>query len=398
MPIYLGSHKLGDICKGSGSIARGYYGSTLVYEKPQPQPGPNTVRFKFSDPDYNPNNDTWPWRTGATWTRNMSYVNENVWDYHRAFSSEYRDWSNEFYSNGQSVPIAPFMDYEHNKVTVLGFNPGYTVSPDFSTIGTAFTGDVYTMFCNNTALVGVENFMLGEAYRESGLFSNCTNLEYVHFRKYDRSTICETMRDAFDNCRNLVEIRNLDVSKVRDLYRLFGGCFELANLVDCNMSVDNATDITAMYGNCESLTQFPSHIDCTNLTDLSWVFHNCRQLVTPPTFTNTARIASITYLFNTCVNLESIPVFDTQNVENFNYAFAECRSIRSIPAMSTGKAKTVNSMFSQCINVETGALAMYNQLSTQATPPTDYYSCFRDCGSNTVTGTAELAQIPAAWK
>ena len=398
MPIYLGSHKLGDICKGSGSIARGYYGSVLVYEKPQPQPGPNTVRFKFSDPDYNPNNDTWPWRTGATWTRNMSYVNENVWDYHRAFSGEYRDWELEFNTNGASFPNAPFQDYEHNKVTVLGFNPGYTMSPDFSTMGTAFTGSMSGMFDNNTALVGVENFMLGETYNASMLFAYCTNLEYVHFRKYNRSSICESMLDAFNDCRNLVEIRNLDVSKVQDLHRLFGECFNLANLVDCNMSLENATNIVAMYGNCESLTQFPSNIDCTNLTSLASVFGGCAQMVTPPTFTNTEGITSISRLFDNCYNLESIPVFYTANVEDFDYAFAACRSIRNIPALSTGKAKTVNSMFNQCVNVETGTLGMYNQLSTQATPPTNYYSCFRDCGSNTVTGAAELAQIPAAWK
>ena len=51
-----------------------------------------------------------------------------------------------------------------------------------------------------------------------------------------------------------------------------------------------------------------------------------------------------------------------------------------------------------CNNVESGALALYNQLSTQTTPPSNHSQTFYDCGSNTTTGAAELAQVPSDWK
>jgi len=54
-------------------------------------------------------------------------------------------------------------------------------------------------------------------------------------------------------------------------------------------------------------------------------------------------------------------------------------------------------MFHSCANVESGALALYQQASTQTTIPT-HTQAFRDCGSNTVTGAAELALIPDDWK
>jgi hypothetical protein len=55
-------------------------------------------------------------------------------------------------------------------------------------------------------------------------------------------------------------------------------------------------------------------------------------------------------------------------------------------------------MFAGCSNVQSGALALYQQASSQATPPSTHIATFRGCGSNTVTGAAELAQIPSNWK
>jgi hypothetical protein len=55
-------------------------------------------------------------------------------------------------------------------------------------------------------------------------------------------------------------------------------------------------------------------------------------------------------------------------------------------------------MFYGCTAVESGALALYNQMAGQATPPGNHARCFYNCGANTTTGAAELAQIPSDWK
>jgi hypothetical protein len=57
----------------------------------------------------------------------------------------------------------------------------------------------------------------------------------------------------------------------------------------------------------------------------------------------------------------------------------------------------MNFMLQNCYKVETGALALYQQASTQATPPSKHDSTFWNCGRDTVTGAAELAQIPSSW-
>jgi hypothetical protein len=57
----------------------------------------------------------------------------------------------------------------------------------------------------------------------------------------------------------------------------------------------------------------------------------------------------------------------------------------------------MSGMFDSCYKVQSGALALYQQASTQATPPTDHTGTFTNCGRDTVTGAAELAQIPQDW-
>lgn len=74
-----------------------------------------------------------------------------------------------------------------------------------------------------------------------------------------------------------------------------------------------------------------------------------------------------------------------------------CTSLTNVPLFDTSNVTNMAAAFWGCTNVETGALALYQQMSTQATPP-DHWGAFRDCGSNTQTGAAELAQIPSDWK
>jgi len=57
----------------------------------------------------------------------------------------------------------------------------------------------------------------------------------------------------------------------------------------------------------------------------------------------------------------------------------------------------MSQMFYWCTKVEGGALALYEQASTQANPPTDHTLTFDHCGWNTVIGLVELGYIPQSW-
>jgi surface protein len=103
-------------------------------------------------------------------------------------------------------------------------------------------------------------------------------------------------------------------------------------------------------------------------------------------------------MFSWCTSITGIPLFNTSNVTRMDSMFSVCTSLESIPLFDTSKVTNINEMFYNCYKVESGALALYQQASTQTNPPSNHSSTFRDCGKDTQTGAAELAQIPSDWK
>ena len=99
-----------------------------------------------------------------------------------------------------------------------------------------------------------------------------------------------------------------------------------------------------------------------------------------------------------CENLTAVnDLFGTSGITNAYYMFSDCAALITVPLFNTTSMTNVGYMFVRCFNVESGALALYNQMSTQANPPIDHNRTFFRCGRDTVTGAAELAQIPASW-
>lgn len=101
--------------------------------------------------------------------------------------------------------------------------------------------------------------------------------------------------------------------------------------------------------------------------------------------------------FSGCSSLETIEFFDTTAAITIQNCFYNCSSLKKLPLISSASNMTrVSSAFYGCVNVESGALDNYNTLSAVAGIDS-YANTFKDCGKNTTTGAAELAQIPASW-
>jgi hypothetical protein len=112
---------------------------------------------------------------------------------------------------------------------------------------------------------------------------------------------------------------------------------------------------------------------------------------------NTTGVTGMERMLYGCSSLVSVPALSTASVTTMLRMFQNCSSLVYVPALSTASVTNMGSMFSNCCNVQSGALALYQQASQQANPPTIYVSCFYNCGRDTVTGAAELAQIPSDW-
>lgn len=154
-------------------------------------------------------------------------------------------------------------------------------------------------------------------------------------------------------------------------------------------SFDNA------FNNTGNLVKIIDAGDTSGVTNLSRMFRACASITELCLF-DTSNVTSF-YIFTSRAKFSKIPLYDTRNVTNFEYAFYSCQSLKTIPLLNTEKATAVSYMFQDSFNVEIGALELYNQMSTQTTPPASHNLTFSKCGRDTVTGAAELAQIPVSW-
>ena len=115
---------------------------------------------------------------------------------------------------------------------------------------------------------------------------------------------------------------------------------------------------------------------------------------------NLGTVTSISHLFHNYGNtlpIPYIPLFDASKLESCEYFAYDCTNLRKIPDLNFDSIGYCVNMFAGCVNVETGILSMYNKLKQKVTNPLFHEDCFSNCGSNTTTGAAELAQIPASW-
>ena len=161
---------------------------------------------------------------------------------------------------------------------------------------------------------------------------------------------------------------------------------------------ERVTGMTYMFAGCIGLTTVePFPMDST--TSLSHMFDGCRALTTIKGTFAAAGITDMSYMFYECTALTQAPAMDTGAVQNFKGMFSGDYNLAgAIPLYPTASATDMTSMFSGCWYVESGALALYQQASSQANPPASHSNCFDLCGAYTTTGAAELAEIPADWK
>lgn len=168
----------------------------------------------------------------------------------------------------------------------------------------------------------------------------------------------------------------------------------LVEVIEANSA--GVTNMSSMFEGCDRLTTVPL-FDTSNVTLMSEMFDGCVHLTSVPMF-DTSSVTDMSEMFRQCISITSVPLFDTSNVTNMNRMFWVCDQLKTIPLFDTSKVQYMDYTFEQCTLVESGALALYQQASSQAVPPVTHTGTFRGCGINSTTGREELMQIPNDWK
>lgn len=163
-----------------------------------------------------------------------------------------------------------------------------------------------------------------------------------------------------------------DLSGVTNMRETFWGSYITET---CWLDTSNVTDMNSMFRGATRLVNPPDLIT-NKVTDMGYMFDECYSITEAPALTSTKNVTNMEFMFHNCIELRHVPLLNVSSLENFAYAFYNCPK------------------------VESGALAMYNAASQKipAAETSKYECAFTDCGRDTVTGAAELAQIPESWK
>lgn len=258
----------------------------------------------------------------------------------------------------------------------------------------------------------------GVTYMHS-LFKGQTDITELPW--FDTSEVTNT-EAIFSGCTSLTTIPAIDTSKVTDSDFMFSGCTALTSLPNLILTNDESTSY--MFLNCTALTNMQS-LNLPNVKWMSQMFNGCTNLATIGTITTSNKLTSTVSMFEDCSSLTSVNPFDISGITNSNFGggayrmfkncsslttcpafntvnlrgmeemYKGCTSITAVPLYDTTNALYMSYMFQDCVNVQSGAYNLYNQAKDNANLRA--YLCFDNCGTNTTSGTAELAQIPEYW-
>ena len=149
-----------------------------------------------------------------------------------------------------------------------------------------------------------------------------------------------------------------------------------------------------MFTGCEELRSIPA-MDTRSALYTYNMFEGCSSLGSIYLM-NLQSVVDAHAMFKRCRSLTTVPLFDLRHVVDAGAMFSRS-GLTTLPLFRTDNMDNVGDMFTDCFDVESGALALYQQMSSQDIPPISYGSCFLNCGSHTTSGAEELAQIPTSW-
>lgn len=113
-------------------------------------------------------------------------------------------------------------------------------------------------------------------------------------------------------------------------------------------------------------------------------------------FDNASLLESVTvYVRGTSGQLTQVPLplFGASN-----RTFRNCTGLTYMPLLDVSNVGQCIQIFDGCVNIAGGIVDMYDALKVRCSGVGDHGMAFRNCGINTTTGSAELAQIPSDWK
>jgi hypothetical protein len=395
---------LGVVDNSGTAVLRWVEGGGSV-DQPLPAVATNTLRFEFEDMSFDPTTSAEAPSSGVTWTKVSESVTRNIWDctitgsYTDLFSSKFTNTTCSIIDGGISANLKAIHRMFYNCKGIIYAK--FKVSDYVTGCDSLFYG------CDNLVEVDIRFTRPGIPAQE--MFTGCTKLAKAYVGNQNPTSLvtlsnCYRM---FEGCVNLVDIGGFimggGTSTAVNCDSAFRGCRSLTRvdhvLTSAVGAALNISSAKGMFFECRSLSSVGALLVVTG-TDASDMFKGCWSLKDIGMLDLNNTVTNASHMFAECFCLNTANIVNSGAITNASYMF-DMSSVTSnrgamakLPAIDTSSMTDVTNMFKQ-LEYADGALAMYQQLSQQANPPTTTTGCFSQCGS--ITHASDLAQIPASW-
>lgn len=231
-----------------------------------------------------------------------------------------------------------------------------------------------------------------------GLLRNRQSTTSVHLSKVDSVTDLSYLCYGCLNLQSL-QIDGAYVGSGANTEYMCYNCWELSNLaLDSSLK---STNTQYMFAGNRLMETSPS-FHTENNTNMQSMFRSCSALRNVSLY-DASQVQDMRSTFYLCTSLQTLPAFTTSSCYAFDSFCEGCSSLQRIPLLDLSAISThegiMRSMFKNCVNVQAGALDLYNSAKNLTSASYLWHrESFRNCGSNTTTGAAELSQIPSGWK
>lgn len=367
--------------------------------------GTGRVRFQFDDNTYDPTTSPLGYKAGAHWVQVST--SPNIWDYWREDTNWRLEFGTASANPSEALIQSPCSVLIANLEGITNIHSMFRFCTKIHDVYNFYAPDTTTAIRVFDNCTGVRTFDIVSMESSNSFtltFGNCISMAKAPMFEFSPHTV--STASMFEGCTSLVDVPLYDTSTVTDFAGMFLGCTALEHVPE--FDTVSAHSMQGTFSGCLSLKDIPL-FNTPNVEVMTTMFRGCRLLKTVPLY-DTSNVWNMAGMFDGCTSLESVPLFDTSSVESFQEMFMGCSSLKRIPLFDTSSAIYTPSaatsgiysycfnMFDGCVSVEEGALALYQQWIAQTGGyPANHTDTFRNCGANTVTGLAELQQIPTSW-